>query len=195
MSWTLTEHVGPLCFMAALMAGTQALTRRAQSERLRREAHRLRCALIISLQALRGLHEGNLRGLAAGKSPLASGRHQIALLRVHLGRLISLDEAEIEAVVRASIAAEGVETALSIAGKPAGGAAFTLPIEADGIETVRSALREACSMLEIAECLLVSSGMPRTGETPRAPESAEQGSSDDTSPARACPAPRRTIPE
>jgi hypothetical protein len=181
--------------MAALVAGTQALTRRAQSERLRGEAHRLRRALVMSLQALRALHEGNLRGLAAGKSPLASGRHQITLLRIHLGRLMSLDEAEIEAVMAASIAAERVETAMSIAGKPAGGLAFTLPVEDDGKEAVRSALRETCSMFKLAECLLVSSGMPRNGETPRVPVSEAQGLSDDTGPARACPAPRGAIPE
>jgi hypothetical protein len=182
MSWTFAEHFGPLCFMVALMAGSQLLTRRAQTERSRQEALRLRRALVISFQALRALYESNLSRLADGKSPLASGRHQITLLRIHLGRLTSLDEAEVEAAVAASHAAEGIETAMSIAGKPIGGTAFSLPVEDSDKEAVRSALRKACSIFESAERLLASSGMPRNEEAP---------SHDDTAVAREFPVPRK----
>ena len=52
---------------------------------------------------------------------LLSGRSQITLLRIHLGRLISLNDAEIEVVLAATIAMEVAETAMAVAGKPMGG--------------------------------------------------------------------------
>jgi len=191
MSWTFAEHFGPLCFMVTLMVGSQVLARRAQTKRSRREALRLRRALVASFQALRALYESNLSRLADGKSPLASGRHQISLLRIHLGRLITLDEAEVEAVVAASHAAEGIETAMSIAGKPIGGMAFSLPAEDSGKEAVGSALRKACSIFESAEYLLASNGMPRNQETPEVPAREALDSHDDTGVAREFPVPQK----
>ena len=60
---------------------------------------------------------------------------------------------------------------------------------------VRTVLREACSMVEFAERLLVSSDLSRNGETPRVPVSVGQGTSDDIGRASACPVPRGAIPE
>jgi hypothetical protein len=144
--------------MAVLMVGSQAFARRVQDERLRGEARRLRSALIISLKAIRILYRGNLGVLVGGGSPLISGRNQLNLFRLHFGRLISLDQPEIEAVLAASIAAERVETAMAIAGKTVGGVAFTVPEGDESRGMLESALMQACSMLETAEGLMTPTG-------------------------------------
>jgi hypothetical protein len=173
MLWTVSEHFGPLCLMAAIIFGSQAFTRRIQHERLRAEAGRLRGALTVSLRSLRTLHKANLRVLAGGRPPLISGRQQMNLLRPQLGRLISLDQPEIEAVIAATIAVEAVETAMAIAGKTVGGVAFTVPDgEAKGM--LESALLQACSMLETAEVLMTPNrvqGMEESSEVLTSPDS------------------------
>jgi hypothetical protein len=155
---TISEHLGPVFFMAVLMVGTQAFARRVQHARLHDEASRLRSALAISLQALRILYQGNLGVLIDRGSPLISGRNQINLFRLHFGRLISLNQSEIEAVIAASIAAERVETAMAIAGKSVGGVAFAVPDGDDLRGMVESALLQACALLETAEGLMTPSG-------------------------------------
>ncbi|HLZ96493.1 MAG TPA: hypothetical protein VKP66_01020 [Steroidobacteraceae bacterium] len=145
------EHFSPVFFMAFVVLGSQAFTRRAQHARSRGEARRLRTALIVGLAALRKLHVDNLSVLAGGAVPLMSGRHQINLVRPHLARLISLEESEIDAVMSAVIAAEKAESAMAIGGKALGGVAFSVPEEDDARARLRSAFTEACVMLETAE--------------------------------------------
>jgi len=157
--------------MAAIILSSQRSARRAQSraqtERVRDEARRLRSALTISLPALRKLYEDNLGILSGGKLPLISGRNLINLLRTQLGRLTSLDPREIQAVMAASIAAERVETDMAIAGKKIGDVAFTISENnvARGILTLK--LRAACSMLGAAEELLSPPGVLPDCETDR----------------------------
>jgi len=158
---TVSDHLGQLCCMAVVIIGVQAFRHRVQCERLCGDARRLRGALTISLQALRKLYEDNLVVLAGGRPPLISGRNQIGLLRLLLGRLISLDESEIEAVLAASIAAEEAETAMAIAGKRVRGVAFTVPEGNFARGRLESALMQACSKIETAERLLTPSGMRR----------------------------------
>jgi hypothetical protein len=152
------EHIGQLCFMAMVIFGSQGFTRRAQRERTRLEAQRLRGALTVSLQALRKLYEDNLRVLAGGRPPLMSGRHQMGLLRTQLGRLIALDQSEIEAVLAASIAAEGAEAIMAIGGKAVAGVAFTVPTGDEERGILQSSLMQACAMLEAAEILMTGTG-------------------------------------
>ncbi len=152
------EHIGQLCLMAMVIFGAQGFARRAQRERMRLEAQRLRCALTVSLQALRKLHEDNLRVLAGKRPPLMSGRHQMGLLRTQLGRLIVLDQTEIEAVLTASIAAERAEAMMAISGKALAGVAFTVPKGDEEMGIVQSSLKQACAMLEAAERLMTGTG-------------------------------------
>jgi hypothetical protein len=170
MLWTLAEHFGQICMMAVLIVGTQAFTRRAHAGRLRGEAQRVRCALIISLQALRKRYEENLGVLGGSRLPVIAGRNQINLLRVQFSRLMCLDQAEIEALWTASVAAEDAETAMAVVGKPVGGAAFVVPEQDDKKEMLQSALMRACARLETAEGLMA----------PTAVRPDERGSEDGT---------------
>ena len=150
-----TERYGGFICMAAIIFGAQAVGRWAQRGRVRDEARRLRGAVALSLRALRNVYEHNLAVLAGGRPPLISGRNQIALLRVLLGRLLSLHQPEIEAVMAAAIAAEAAETAMGVAGTPLRGVAFKVPESINAIGPVGSALSQACSALEFAEGLVV----------------------------------------
>lgn len=151
MLWTVLEHFGPVFLMGALILASQSLTRRVHSERLRVEARRLRTSLAINLQALRDLYTGDLRVFAGGKHTLMSGRQQINLLRTQLGRLLLLEQPEIEAVMSACIATERAESAMAVAGKSVAGVSFSIPSGEEDRRTLESALRQACSMLEVAE--------------------------------------------
>jgi hypothetical protein len=193
MLQTISEHFGPIFFMAALMVGSQAFARRVQQERLRDEVRRLRSALTVSLKALRKLYEDNLGILAGGGLPLISGRNQINLFRIHFGRVISLDQCEIEAVLAASIAAERVETAMAIAGRPVGGVAFTVPEGGEARGMLKLALMLASSMLSAAEHVMTPTGGWRDERTskdeaalfendkPRSIQSVHGGQPDDGS--------------
>jgi hypothetical protein len=166
---TVSDHVIQVCLMALVIFGSHVWTHRVQTERLRGEARRVRSVLTMSLRALRKLYEGNLDVLSGGKPPLISGRNQISLLRMQFSRLVCLDQPEIEAVWEASIGAESVEAAIAVAGKGVGAVAFGVP-EDDGVRaTLKSALAQACSMLETAEHLMTPTAMRRDE---RAPESA-----------------------
>ncbi|MGA2190033.1 MAG: hypothetical protein ABSH33_16005 [Steroidobacteraceae bacterium] len=161
--------------MAMIIFGAQGFSRRAQRERTRLEAQRLRSALGVGLRALRNLHEDNLRVLAGARPPLMSGRHQMGLLRTQLGRLIVLDQPEIEAVLTASIAAEAAEAMMAVSGKPLAGVAFSAPKGDEDVGILQSSLERACAMLEAAETLLTgsgsgtSSGAGQTHDAPSAP--------------------------
>jgi hypothetical protein len=78
--------------------------------------------------------------------------------------LISLDQAEIEAVIGACIAVEAVETAMAIAGKAVGGVAFTVPDGEESRARLTSALRQACSLLDAADALMTPSRVPEMDE-------------------------------
>src|SRR5580698_1297319 len=99
MGWTdltsVCERFSQFILMAAMILGNQAIARRAQNHRVRGEVRRVRYLLRGGMRALRDLYDDNLRLLANGDGLLLSGRSQITLLRIHLGRLTSLDEAEI----------------------------------------------------------------------------------------------------
>jgi hypothetical protein len=154
MLWTLLERFGPICMMAVLIIGNRAFMREVQDRKFCGEARRVRGAIAMSLQALRKLYEVNLGVLAGGKSPLIAGRNQIGLLRVQLARLMALEESEIEAVWGASIAAESAETAMALGGKALGNSAFPIPEGDAARDGIKTALTQACSMLESAEHLL-----------------------------------------
>ena len=164
MGWTdltsVCERFSQFILMAAMILGNQAIARRAQNHRVRGEVRRVRYLLRGGMRALRDLYDDNLRLLANGDGLLLSGRSQITLLRIHLGRLISLDEAEIEAVLTATIAMEVAETAMAVAGKPMGGVAVTLPREGGAAEAVKLPLLRALAALETAEALLAPAGPP-----------------------------------
>jgi hypothetical protein len=185
MWWPVSEHIIQLSFMAAIVFGSQAFSRRAHNVRVRREAQRLRSAMAIGLPALRKLYEDNLSILSGRERPLISGRNQINLLRTQLGRLTSLDPSEIEAIMAASFAAERAETDMAIAGKKIGDFAFTIPEnnEAKGILT--STLEEVCSMLRNAEELLNPNGMPRLETASDVPPIREPDADDVCAHARA----------
>jgi len=159
------DHFGQIGMMAVLLIGIHAFRQRAQAEKLRGDARRLRCALSMSLQALRKLYEANLVVLAGGRPPLIAGRNQINLLRTQYSRLTSLEEPQTEAVWRASIAAEAAETAMAVSGKALGTAGFIVPEEAEIRDMLESALRQACATLEAAETLLTPTEMPRDERT------------------------------
>lgn len=153
--WSTTfEHFFQLCGMAAIILSARAFSHRAQGDRVRGEARRLRSALTINVAALRRHYEGNLGIFSDGKLPLISGRNQINLLRTQLGRLTFLDPPEIEAVMTASVAAEMVETEMARSGNRSGGIAFTIPETRELRTLLRSTLRDACSALQFAEKLL-----------------------------------------
>jgi hypothetical protein len=164
MGWTdltsVFERFSQFIFMAAMILGNQAISRRAQDRRVRGEVQRIRYLLRGVLRALHDLYDDNLRLLANGDRLLLSGRNQIALLRIHFGRLVSLNEAEIEAVLAASIAMEVAETAMVVAGKPMGGVAITLPPEGGVAEAVKLPLLRALAALETAQALLAPAGPP-----------------------------------
>jgi hypothetical protein len=161
MLWTAFEHFSQIFFMAAIILGSHALSRRTHRERVHHDAQRLRSALTISLPALRKLYEDNLSILSGGEPLLISGRNQINLLRTQLGRLTSLDPPEIEAVMAASIAAERAETAMGIADRKSGGVACIISGNHEARKILESTLREVCSMLETAEELLNPHGTLR----------------------------------
>src|SRR5580700_7888536 len=112
MLWTVLEHFGPICMMVAIIGSNKAFAHRAHERRSRGEAQKLRGALIISVRALGKLYRDNLDTLAGSGPALLAGRNQINLLRVQLSRLLCLEQAEIEALWTASIAAEAAESAM-----------------------------------------------------------------------------------
>jgi hypothetical protein len=173
MSWTAFEHFSQIFFMAAIILGSHALSRRTHRERVHHDARRLRSALTISLPALRKLYEDNLSILSGGERLLISGRNQINLLRTQLGRLTSLDPPEIEAVMAASIAAERAETAMGIADRKIGGVACIISGNHEAKKILESTLREVCSMLETAEELLNPHGTPRQEKPSAVPPTRE----------------------
>lgn len=156
--WTdlaaVCDRFSQLAFMAVIIFGSHAIARRTQDRRVREEARRIRGALGVSLQALGELYRDNLRLLASGSRQLLSGRNQVQVLRIQLGRVVALLEGEIEAVLAANIALEAAETAMAIAGKPLGGVAFILPDDSGAAEAVKQPLLHVCAMLEAAQALL-----------------------------------------
>lgn len=152
----LWEHFGQVCCMALIIFGAQALARRSQRKRVHAEAQRLRGALTLMLSALRNIHEDNLRVLSGAKPPLMSGRNQMVLLRTQLARLLVLNQAEIEAVLAANIAAEAAEAIMAVCGKVVAGVAYTVPKDDEEVTMLRSSLLRACSILRAAESLLNS---------------------------------------
>jgi hypothetical protein len=141
--------------LAAIILGSQAVARHAQDRKARREAVRIRAMLRLSLRALLDLYEDNRRLLAGEDRRLASGRQQIQLLRIHIGRLAVLeDETQIAAVLAASFAMESAETAMAVAGKPVSGVAFLLPAEDAAAEAAMPLLQQACAALQTAEAML-----------------------------------------
>jgi hypothetical protein len=160
MWWSVIEHVSQLGFMIAIVTVSRTWSRRAQEERQRTEAERLRSALKIGISALRTRYEGNLRILAHGDLPLVSARNQICLLRTQFGRLTCLEAPEIEAVMAASVAAECVESEMAIAGGKLGAVVFEIPKRRAAQEVLRSRLRDACSLLATAEQHLGPREMP-----------------------------------
>ena len=162
MGWmdltSVGERFSQFILMAAMILGNQAIARRAQNHRVREEVTADSIFAARVMRALRDLYDDNLRLLTSGDGLLLSGRSQIALLRIHLGRLNSLNEAEIEAVLTASIAMEVAEAAMAVAGKPVGGVAITLPREGGAAEAVKLPLLRALAALETAEALLAPGG-------------------------------------
>jgi hypothetical protein len=161
MLWTVLEHFGPICMMVAIIGSNKAFAHRAHERRSRGEAQKLRGALIISVRALGKLYRDNLDTLAGSGPALLAGRNQINLLRVQLSRLLCLEQAEIEALWTASIAAEAAESAMGVAGKPLGTFAFAVPERGDKKEMLLSALLEARAALEAAEALLAPAATAR----------------------------------
>jgi hypothetical protein len=160
MWWTVSEHLFQFCLLVTIILSSQAMSRRAQSDRLRSDGSRLRVALTIGLQSLRKLYEDNVDILSGGELPLISGRNQINLLRTQLGRLTTLHAPEIEAVMSANIAVERVETEMAIAGRKIEGVAFAIPAKDEARANLLLMLRETCSMLAAAEDLLKSDEIP-----------------------------------
>jgi hypothetical protein len=167
MFWTVLERFGPICLMALVLLVSRGLTQRGQWRRAITEAQHLRCILSVSLRNLRNLYSENLELLSRGEIRLISGRNQIGLVRPQLGRLISLEHTEIEAVLSACIAAEAAESAMSVGGRPINGAAFRTPEAVKSRQAVQTALRQACIAMEAAEGLLAKSlnGVSASGET------------------------------
>lgn len=178
MLWTAFEHFSQLFFMAAIILGSHALSRRTHRERVQHDSRRLRSALTISLPALRKLYEDNLSILSGGERLLISGRNQINLLRTQLGRLTSLDPPEIEAVMAASIAAERAETAMAMVDKKVSGVAFIISGNLEAKKILESSLRDVCSMLESAEELLDPHGTLRCHQKPLAVPPTREGDID-----------------
>ncbi|MGH8337110.1 MAG: hypothetical protein ACRETL_09905 [Gammaproteobacteria bacterium] len=158
MYWSPMEHLFQVCLMGVLIFGAQAFARRIQSARSRNETHGLRGGLAVSLKALRNLYSDNLNALVSGKSLLLSGRQQINLLRILLGRLLRLERIEVEAVISACIAAETAEAAMAVVGKQMGGVSFAIPEPEDERVIVESTLLRSCSMLDAAMHLLDPAG-------------------------------------
>ncbi len=153
--WSITfEHFFQLCGMGAIILSARVFSLRAQDDRVRGEARRLRTALTVSLAALRRHYEENSGILSGGNLSLISGRNQINLLRTQLGRLTCLEPPEIEAVMAAGVAAEMVETEMARSGGRSGGAAFSIPETRELRTVLGSTLRDACSALQLAEKLL-----------------------------------------
>ena len=161
---TAVHYLAQFVFMALLINGSQALARRAQDRRGQREAARIRAILRASFGALLEIYDSNRRSLAAGERTLLSGRQQIQVLRIYLGRLAALeDAAEIDAALSASFAMEAAEAAIAAAGKPVNGVAFMLPEDGNAADTVDPMLRQACTTLEAAVELL-DPGPPRPAD-------------------------------
>jgi hypothetical protein len=154
MDFTLYAHFGAVCLMGAIVLSSQMVTRRAQRERLRNEAHRLRCSLSVILRALRELHLGNLRSLDDNKLQLLPASQQIHLLRTQLSKLLSLEQAEVQAVMTACVALERVESVMSVTGKNAAGARMNLPRGADDSRMLQATMRQACTLIESAVNLM-----------------------------------------
>ena len=147
--------VSQFIFVATMVFGGQAFARRIHDLRTRADARRIRAMLRLSFAALRELYADNLRKLENAESPLLSGRNQMVLLRMQLPRLTLLErEGEVEAVLAANIAMEAAETAMTVAGKPLGGVAFTMPEDGTGTAAIGPLLEQACDALETALAIL-----------------------------------------
>jgi cytochrome c biogenesis factor len=150
MSWSITEHFFQVFLMAAVLLCSQTLARFTQNKRMRHEAKRLRSALTISLSALSEHYRKNLDLLSDSELTLISGRHQISLMRIQLGRITSLDEPEVEAVMAACTATERAEIGMEIAGKKMGSVAVVITAKGSARSTLISTLRETCDSLNAA---------------------------------------------
>ena len=149
ISW---EHFGPVCLL--LILGSQALNRRAQRLRWRKEERSLRVGLHVGLRSIGLLYSENLRAIGNSKGGFASGRNQINLLKTQLNRLAILDEREVEAIMSACIAAERAESTLEAARRAMAAESVTVLRREERRATAVAAMREACSALSYAETLL-----------------------------------------
>jgi hypothetical protein len=155
MFWTMSERLAPICLMALVLVLSRLMAQRGHRQRLRTEAQRLRRALHVGLQGLRHLYEGNLGMLESGERRLISGRNQIGLFRSQMGRLVCLEEVEVDAVMMACIAAELAESAMAVAGRSVAGATFVLLGPLKQKEALVAALSQACSSIRSAEDVLL----------------------------------------
>lgn len=146
------EHFGPVCLV--LILGSQALTRRAQRKRWRNEARGLRTSLSVNLQALHAHYSTNLSALAERESALPPARQQINLLRTQLGRLASLQQSEVRAVMTACVALEDAEAALAAARKGQAGTIRANARQNEKRAMAASVLQETCAVLQTADDLL-----------------------------------------
>lgn len=176
MYWTPAEHLIQLSCMAVIIFSAQAITRRAHERRQRAETERLRSILTLGLSSLSKTYQVDLDLLPHPPRRLVAGRHQMNLLRLHLGRITSLETAEAEAVMSACIAAERAEAWLEIAGKPMGGAAAAIERRDELKASLRSTLVEAIDHLQRAVASLDPNAELR-GRTSAASEPPEAAAS------------------
>jgi hypothetical protein len=167
MYWTPAEHLTQLCCMAVVIFGAQAIGRRAQQARQRAETDRLRCILILGLASLVRIYRDNLDLLPHRPRRLITGRPQMALLRIHLGRLTHLETTEVEAVMGACIAAEHLETHLEIAGRHMGAAAASIPRRNEVKASIKATMVDAVERIEEAINALDPIGDVRRRTEPR----------------------------
>jgi hypothetical protein len=158
--------------MAVIIFGAQAISRHAHHKRLRAETQRLRSVLTLGLSALQRTYEDDMELLPHRPRRLVSGRHQMNLLRSQMGRMTNLETPETEAVMRACIAAERVETFLEIAGKQMGKVAVPIPQRNELKASLKTTMVEAIAQIRLAVDVLDPQGdVRRRAQAPDAPQS------------------------
>jgi hypothetical protein len=162
--WDLLLRLGPFALMAMFMTLNYRLAYRRNDRRTDQDKTGLRAAHWAELAALRALHEDNLRLISDRAGYVLSGKSLFAVYRANLGRLVTLSEDVITALVTANAAQERLEALLAVHGKASANLAWRTPDDDIQLAEIKQATLAAMAAVERAlSALEASSGVYRGG--------------------------------
>jgi hypothetical protein len=125
-SWIWVMVLGQACIAIFTMSVNLITAQRRQQRGVEKDARRLRLLFIAELEILRENFMNNIDAIYQDENIVISSRAIISIYRGNVGRLISLHDNEIPAVVAAYAFCENIEAFLSAHGKPNGQSSYIL---------------------------------------------------------------------